>query len=127
KAMQQAGIPPEHVGTAARTPADVRAYVELHIEQATVLEQRQLPVGIVSGIAGPLWMQLKLTGEAGHAGATPMTGRKDPTTAAAQIITFIDQEVKKYPNAVATVGKFHVHPGGINIIPGEVAFSFDLR
>lgn len=125
--MEQSGLSPEQLSAAARKPTEVRAYIELHIEQATVLEQRRAPVGIVSGIAGPLWMQFKLTGEAGHAGATPMLGRKDPMTAAARIITFIEQVVKKHPNAVATVGKFHVYPGGINIIPGEVSFTLDLR
>lgn len=127
QAMGQAGLSPEEISTAARTPAEIRAYIELHIEQATVLEQRQAPVGIVSGIAGPLWMQFTLVGEAGHAGATPMKGRKDPLVAATRIMTYIDHKVKQYPNAVATVGKFQVYPGGINIIPGEVTFTVDLR
>jgi allantoate deiminase len=127
QAMEQAGLDPAKLHTAAKTPAEVRAYIELHIEQATVLERRGLPVGVVSGIAGPLWLQFKLRGEAGHAGATPMLGRKDPMVAAARIITCIDQVVRNYPNAVATVGKLQVYPGGINIIPGEVTLSLDLR
>jgi allantoate deiminase len=127
QAMTQAGLDPARIGEAARRPGEIRAYVELHIEQATVLERHNLPVGVVSGIAGPLWLQFRLRGEAGHAGATPMCGRRDPLAAAARILTHIYDETRNFPNAVATVGKIHAFPGGINVIPGEVAFTLDVR
>lgn len=126
-AMKQAGYDPEKIGSAKRNPATIKAYLELHIEQGKVLESKGLPVGVVTGIAGPLWFRFTLYGEAGHAGATPMFLRKDPMTAAAKIILSIEEIVKGRPSTVATVGALHTQPGGINVIPGTVQFSLDLR
>lgn len=127
QAMRESGFAPERIGEAAREKGSIRAYVELHIEQGKVLENAGLSVGVVSGIAGPLWLQFNLKGEAGHAGATPMNNRKDALLAASKIIQALDQEVRKHPNAVGTVGQLSVQPGGINVIPGHVEFSVDLR
>lgn len=126
-AMRNAGLAPERVGEAAKPPHEVQAYVELHIEQGRVLENLDEPVGLVTGIAGPLWQQFTLIGQAGHAGATPMHLRRDPLQAAAEILNYIFAEAKKYENAVATIGKLKTLPGGVNVIPGEVQFSLDLR
>lgn len=127
EAMRAAGVDPERVGEAAKLPGEVKAYIELHIEQGKVLESRNSPVGLVTGIAGPLWQQFTLTGQAGHAGATPMNMRKDPMQAAAELLGQIYGEAGRYPNAVATVGKIRALPGGVNVIPGQVEFSLDLR
>lgn len=127
EAMRQAGLDPKQIELAARKPEDIKAYVELHIEQGKVLEQLDQPVGLVTGIAGPLWLQFTLLGEAGHAGATPMNMRRDPLQAATSIFDFIYRETRQFKHAVATVGKLKVLPGGVNIIPGEVQFSLDLR
>lgn len=127
KAMRESGLDPQLICEAAREQGTVKAYIELHIEQGKILETSQQSVGIVSGIAGPLWMKWTLTGEAGHAGATPMGTRKDPLITAAILIQAVEQEVKKYPNAVGTVGQISVKPGGVNVIPGQVEFSLDLR
>lgn len=127
EAMRAAGVDPERVGEAAKLPGEVKAYIELHIEQGKVLESRNSPVGLVTGIAGPLWQQFTLTGQAGHAGATPMNMRKDPMQAAAELLGQIYAEAGRYPNAVATVGKIRALPGGVNVIPGQVEFSLDLR
>ncbi|MFY0545888.1 Zn-dependent hydrolase [Brevibacillus sp. H7] len=127
QAMKEAGLDPDRISEAARAKGSVKAYLELHIEQGKILENSGLSVGIVSGIAGPLWLKFTLFGEAGHAGATPMTIRKDPLTTAAIVIQAIDNEVKKYPDAVGTVGQISVKPGGINVIPGQVEFTLDLR
>lgn len=127
QAMKDSGLDPAHITKASRSKESIKAYLEVHIEQGKVLEQKGLPAGIVTGIAGPLWMKWKLTGEAGHAGATPMDVRKDPLMAAALVMQFIETETRKYKNAVATVGKVTVKPGGINVIPGQVEFTIDLR
>jgi allantoate deiminase len=127
EAMRSAGLQPERLHEAAKAPEQVKAYVELHIEQGKVLEHRDQPVGLVTGIAGPLWQQITITGQAGHAGATPMNLRKDPMQAAAEMLNYIYTETRKFPNAVATVGKFRTLPGGINVIPSQVQFSLDLR
>jgi allantoate deiminase len=126
-AMKQFGYDPDQVGQARRDPASIKAYLELHIEQGKVLESAGLPVGVVSGIAGPLWMHVTLTGEAGHAGTTPMNLRKDPLVAAAVIIQALEEIAKKQPYTVGTVGKLLVEPGGTNIIPGTVKFTMDIR
>lgn len=127
EAMRAAGIEPERIGEATKPPHEVKAYVELHIEQGRILENLGEPVGLVTGIAGPLWQQFALRGQAGHAGSTPMHLRRDPMQAAAEILSYIYLEAKKFKNAVATVGKLRALPGGVNVIPGEVQFSLDLR
>lgn len=126
-AMRQSGFDPERISLAARKPGSVKAYVELHIEQGKVLESRGLPVGVVSGVAGPLWLRFVLEGEAGHAGATPMTLRRDPLAAASEIMLSIEREASRTGTSVGTVGQMQVFPGGVNIIPGRVEFSLDLR
>ena len=126
-AMKKVGLEAESVGNAKRNPEMIKAYVELHIEQGRVLENANAPVGIVSGIVGVDWYRLTLKGEAGHAGTTPMGLRKDPLAAAAKIISYGEELARKEKSAVLTVGQLHVKPGGINIIPGEVELSFDIR
>jgi allantoate deiminase len=127
EAMQEAGLNPNDIRKAERKPGSVKAYVELHIEQGRVLEEANLPVGIVTGIAGLVWVKFTVEGKAEHAGATPMALRRDPLVAAAQIIEVIEQEAKKTGTTVGTVGQLHVFPGGINIIPERVEFVLDLR
>ncbi|MED1951091.1 Zn-dependent hydrolase [Brevibacillus centrosporus] len=127
EAMANVGLDPAQIGKAARETGSVKAYVELHIEQGKVLESRDLSVGIVSGVAGPLWLKFILEGEAGHAGATPMNMRKDPLAAAAEVMLVIERQAARQEISVGTVGKLQVFPGGVNIIPGRVEFTLDLR
>lgn len=127
EAMTNSGLDPAQIGKAAREPGSVKAYVELHIEQGKVLESRGLSVGVVSGVAGPLWLKFVLEGEAGHAGATPMTMRRDPLAAAAEVMLVIEREAMRQEISVGTVGKLQVFPGGVNIIPGRAEFTLDLR
>ncbi|WP_187373140.1 allantoate amidohydrolase [Bacillus rubiinfantis] len=113
---------------AASQKGKIGTFVEVHIEQGKVLERAGEPVGIVSGIAGPAWVELTFIGEAGHAGNTPMMGRKDPLVAAGMFI----QAIEKLPEqvsgtAVATVGKINVVPNGVNVIPGRVDLVVDIR
>ncbi|MED3666584.1 Zn-dependent hydrolase [Geobacillus kaustophilus] len=127
EAMRQTGLDPDRLPQAARKPGTVKAYVELHIEQGRVLEEAGLPVGIVTGIAGLIWVKFIIEGKAEHAGATPMSLRRDPMAAAAQIITVIEEEARRTGTTVGTVGQLHVYPGGINVIPERVEFVLDLR
>lgn len=106
---------------------DVYCYLELHIEQGKVLESKEASVGIVSGIAGPLWKQYRITGVAEHAGATPMSQRHDPLVAASLIIAQIEQLALQFEQVVATVGQLAVKPNGVNVIPNEVTFTVDIR
>lgn len=127
EAMRQTGLDPERISLAARAPGSVKAYVELHIEQGKVLESRDLSVGIVTGVAGPLWLTFVVEGEASHAGATPMNLRRDPMAAAAQIMLVIEEEASRTTTSVGTVGRLQAFPGGVNVIPARVEFSLDLR
>ena len=127
EAMRAYGLDPERIGEAARPAGSVKAYVELHIEQGRVLENEDLPAGVVTGIAGPVWLRFSIEGETGHAGATPMSLRRDALAAAAEIISLIEAEASGAGTSVGTVGQLSLEPGGINIIPGRVEFSLDLR
>lgn len=127
QAMRDAGLDPEKVGEAARRPDTLAAYLELHIEQGKVLEGEDLPVGVVTGIAGPVWLRLSFEGEAGHAGTTPMGARRDALAAAAEVVGIVEEEASATGSTVGTVGQIAARPGGINIIPGGVEMSLDLR
>ena len=127
EAMREAGLDPAGVGGAARSPDSLAAYLELHIEQGKVLEGEGLPVGVVTGIAGPVWLRLSLSGEAGHAGTTPMGARRDALAAAAEVVRIVEEEASATGSTVGTVGQIEARPGGINIIPGRVDLSVDLR
>jgi allantoate deiminase len=126
-AMRAYGLDPEQIGEAARPEGSVKAYVELHIEQGRVLENEGLPAGVVTGIAGPVWLRFSIEGETGHAGATPMSLRRDALAAAAEIMGLIEAEASGTGTSVGTVGQLDLEPGGINIIPGRVELSLDLR
>lgn len=106
---------------------NVKAYLEVHIEQGKVLQSNNVGVGNVTGIAGPLWLKFQLTGLAEHAGATPMNLRQDALVAASMIIVEAEKIAKQHPPAVATVGKLAVRPNGVNVIPGEVEWTIDIR
>lgn len=107
---------------------EIEAFVEVHIEQGKILEWEDQPVGTVSGIAGPAWLEVIFTGEAGHAGNTPMIGRKDPLVAASLFVGAIEEFPKQVSDtAVATVGQLNVHPNGINVIAQEVKLIVDIR
>ncbi|WP_180247550.1 M20 family metallo-hydrolase [Bacillus sp. AFS031507] len=106
---------------------DVKAYIEVHIEQGKVLENKDLAVGIVTGISGGEWAEVTIMGEAGHAGTTWMKERKDALTAAAECILAIEKIARDNIGSVATVGKLEVKPGSSNVIPGRVDFTLDVR
>jgi allantoate deiminase len=127
EAMKAQGFAPEKIGEANRSQENIKAFIELHIEQGKVLECHNLSVGIVNGIVNELWMKCTVHGEAGHAGATPMTMRHDALVAAAEMVQVVEREAKKTGTTVATVGKLSVLPCGINIIPGTIEFTLDLR
>lgn len=127
EALQAFGLDPERVGDAARAPGDFLAYVELHIEQGPVLEERQLPVGCVTAIAGASRLSVEVSGRAGHAGTVPMRARADALAAAAECITAVESCCAREAELVGTVGVISVSPGAINVIPGAARFTADIR
>jgi ureidoglycolate amidohydrolase len=106
-----------------------QAFVELHIEQGPLLEQKQIPLGIVSNIAAPSSFRISLEGAGGHAGGVLMMGRRDALCAASELILAIERQAKSSgsPDTVATVGICEVFPGAINSIPSRVNLSLDIR
>ncbi|WP_026695340.1 hydantoinase/carbamoylase family amidase [Peribacillus kribbensis] len=123
------GINPDQMEDSIRTIGEIKHYFELHIEQGPYLEKSGHAIGIVDGIAGPVWSTVKLTGEAGHAGTVPMELRKDPLVGAAEVILAVENLCKGDSDAptVGTVGRISAFPGGNNIIPESVEFSLDIR
>ena len=111
----------------ARFPGPVLGFVELHIEQGPVLERAGLAVGVVSAINGASRYRLTVTGEAGHAGTVPMTGRRDALAAAAEMLVAIRRIGLAHDGVTATVGWIEALPGAVNVIPGQATFTLDLR
>ncbi len=103
------------------------AFVELHIEQGPVLDNEQITIGIVESVQGICWTRFVITGEANHAGTTPMELRKDAGYVAAQIATWCRQLSGKYPELRATAGMIEFEPNLINVIAGKASISTDLR
>lgn len=110
-----------------RVPENYIGFVEVHIEQGPVLYQAGLPLGIVTAINGSRRYKLRLTGEASHAGTTPMRCRRDAACAAAEIILFAEEAACQGDSTVGTVGVLHVPNGSINTVPGACELSLDIR
>ncbi|GMA62776.1 M20 family metallo-hydrolase [Alicyclobacillus fastidiosus] len=129
QALRDFGCDPEQIASCVYPAGAVGCYLELHIEQGPVLEAMGRSVGIVSGIAGPIWWTVTLRGFAGHAGSVPMNLRQDALVGAAEIILDVNRIVRQEPGteAVGTVGNLTVFPNSRNIIPEEVQFTIDLR
>lgn len=110
------------------TPDAIAAMLEVHIEQGAVLEKRGYQIGLVEAIAGIQQLNITIRGTADHAGTTPMAERSDPLQAAAGIIIEIDKIARSTgPHTVATVGRIICEPAQVNVIPGLVRFSVDIR
>jgi allantoate deiminase len=126
-AMTAFGLDPQAFGRAARKREEVLAYAELHIEQGPVLEAQGLAVGVVTAISGFTRMTVALHGMAGHAGTVPMSLRRDALAAAAECVLAVERIGRSESSLVATVGRIKALPGAINVIPGDVDITVDLR
>ncbi|MCM2972601.1 allantoate amidohydrolase [Larsenimonas suaedae] len=120
------GLDPARIGEAARTPESIAGYLEAHIEQGPVLEAERRSLGVVTAIAGARRFQISIGGEAGHAGTTPLELRRDALAGAAEAIVAIET-LARAAGIVATVGSLETYPGAVNVIPGEVRMSLDIR
>jgi allantoate deiminase len=126
-AIEAFGGEPSGLADARRAAADLLGYVEVHIEQGPVLEAEDLPVGVVTGIAGQTRVEVAFTGVAGHAGTVPMALRRDALVAAAEWVVGVDALARATDGLVATVGELRVEPGASNVIPAGAALSLDVR
>lgn len=127
QALAEFGAPGGDILLEARDPSRVLGYIEAHIEQGPVLEDRNLPLGVVTAINGATRAEIQLRGMAGHAGTLPMGMRRDALAAAAEMIMAIETRAKAEADLVATVGTIHVPNAAVNVVPGEVRFTLDLR
>lgn len=125
-ALEKFGLVPDEMTTAARLKEDVLAYLEVHIEQGPVLENQDLAVGVVTAIAGAKRYLCKVSGQAGHAGTVPINLRHDAFCATAEMTLAIESYAKQN-NIVATVGRCELPNSAVNVIPGTVEFSIDIR
>jgi allantoate deiminase len=127
EAIRAWGSDPSALPAEARSPQDVAGYLEVHIEQGPVLQERDLPVGIVTAISGQTRARLAFRGKAGHAGTVPMSSRRDALCAAAELILTAERSAQQTPGLVATVGQIAASPGASNVIPGDVDITLDVR
>jgi allantoate deiminase len=125
-AMRECGLDPTKIATAARD--DIDTFVELHIEQGSVLESARTPLAVVSAIVGTAHLEVTVIGRPDHAGTTPMDLRLDALAGAAAMVQAVESIAKSLGKpAVATVGKLAALPDQINVVPGKVIFTVDLR
>ncbi|WP_240050852.1 Zn-dependent hydrolase [Metabacillus litoralis] len=127
EALQEIGLDPTLYTHAKRNVGDLLGYIELHIEQGPVLQENNLPCGVVTEFAGASRFNIRIEGKAGHAGTVPFANRKDALTGAAEAILFLEKIAKTTEGVMATVGKLSVQPGASNVIPGSVTFTLDVR
>jgi len=124
-AIRGAGGDPD--AAVASRPPELAGYVEVHIEQGPVLEREELPVGVVTAIAGQTRASITLTGQAGHAGTLPMEGRHDALVAASEAVLAVERIGRSRENLVATVGVLSLSFGAANVVPAEAQLTLDVR
>ena len=135
-AMQQAGVCGAqddattvlaHIASLKRDPAQYLGFVEVHIEQGPVLNALNLPLGVVTSINASVRYTGHVTGQASHAGTTPMAQRSDALCAVAELALYLEQRALQDGDSVATMGQIQVPQGSVNVVPGRCTFSLDLR
>ncbi|TCP06292.1 N-carbamoyl-L-amino-acid hydrolase [Caldimonas thermodepolymerans] len=127
EAMTQAGLRIEDIPALRRDPARYLGFVEVHIEQGPVLDELDLPLGVVTSINGGVRYLGEIVGMASHAGTTPMGRRRDAAAAAAELCLYVERRAAQDGDSVGTVGMLEVPGGSINVVPGRCRFSLDLR
>lgn len=123
------GLKFDEIAGCKRDPAKIKSFVELHIEQGPILEDNNLNVGIVTDIAAPIRLSVKIKGTVAHSGTTPMKSRHDALVAAANIVLSVRERANAQAEKgiVGTVGYISAKPGAMNIVPGEVELWIDVR
>ncbi len=129
EAMQHAGLPAslDAITRLKRNPADYVGFVEIHIEQGPVLNELDLPLGIVTSINGGVRYLCETIGMASHAGTTPMNRRRDAASAVAELALYLEQRAARDGDSVGTIGILQVPGGSTNVVPGRCQFTLDMR
>ncbi|WP_245897305.1 Zn-dependent hydrolase [Hymenobacter nivis] len=119
---------PDNISSCVRKKGDLRAWLELHIEQGGILARENVQVGVVEGIVGIVHWEVTVEGFANHAGTTPMNLRQDALLASARLIIAVNEVIGSVPgNQVGTIGKMDLTPGAYNVIPGKVVLGLEIR
>ena len=127
QAMQHAGLCVDDIPKLKREAANYLGFVEVHIEQGPVLNELDIPLGVVTSINGSVRFVGEVCGMASHAGTTPMDRRRDAAAAVADLILYVEKRAAQDGDSVGTVGQLEVPSGSINVVPGRCRFSLDLR
>ena len=127
QAMQHAGLCVDDIAKIKRQTEDYMGFVEVHIEQGPVLNELNIPLGIVTSINGSVRYNCEVIGTACHAGTTPMNRRADAAAAVAELILYAEQRAMQDGDSVATVGILNVPNGSTNVVPGRCQFTLDMR
>ena len=126
--IRAVGGDPNRLDLAERRPGELKAFIELHIEQGAILHEEKIDIGVVEGIVGIRWWDVTIEGFANHAGTTPMDRRWDAMVTAADYILAVNRVATSMSGRqVATVGRLHAEPGAPNVIPGQVVLSLEIR
>jgi N-carbamoyl-L-amino-acid hydrolase len=126
-AMQGAGLRVDDIPAIRRNPAHYLGFVEVHIEQGPVLNERHMPLGVVTSINGSVRYLAEVIGQASHAGTTPMATRRDAAAAVAELSVYLEHRAAQDGDSVGTIGQWQVPNGSINVVPGRCRFSMDMR
>ena len=126
-AMQHAGLCIDDIPKLKRDTADYLGFIEVHIEQGPVLNELDIPLGVVTSINGSARYVCEMIGMASHAGTTPMDRRRDAATGVAELALYVEQRAAQDGDSVATIGQLNVPNGSINVVPGRCVFSLDMR
>ncbi|CAK7022768.1 MAG: putative hydrolase [Desulfovibrio sp.] len=129
EAMAAKGYDFAKLGEAVRKKGELTCFLELHIEQSPTLEEKNLPVGIVTAIAAPIRTHVVIEGKASHSGGTAMNNRQDALVSAAEMVLAVRRVGNAFARKeiVATVGNLTVSPGAMNVVPGKAELWIDLR
>ena len=127
QAIRDFGLDPDRIPQSCPLAPNVFAALEVHIEQGPVLESDNASLAVVETIVGQSRLNLTFTGQANHAGTTPMPLRHDALTAAAQWIVEVERYASDHTQLVATVGRIEALPGAMNVVPGTVNLTLDVR
>ena len=127
EAMQHAGLCIDDIPKLKRDAADYLGFIEVHIEQGPVLNELDIPLGVVTSINGGVRYACEMIGTASHAGTTPMNRRRDAALGVAELGLYMEQRALQDGDSVATIGMLQVPNGSINVVPGRCQFSMDMR
>ncbi|WP_455554681.1 2-oxo-4-hydroxy-4-carboxy-5-ureidoimidazoline decarboxylase [Comamonas sp.] len=127
EAMQHAGLCIDDIPKLQRDAAQYLGFIEVHIEQGPVLNEMDIPLGVVTSINGGVRYVCEMIGTASHAGTTPMNRRRDAALGVAELALYMEQRAAQDGDSVATIGMLQVPNGSINVVPGRCQFSMDMR